>query len=923
MGQNTFMRKFTLGENIITIEVTKVVNGPMSAVVYAGSEKNDDSPKFQFYKESYNVFRTSLKVAVNKVISEKNIYDNAIEAYSNEIYLELITFETSVSEVVPRAGYLWFTREVPVEPILIGRIPCRKQKKVDTLWHYSIQNIQQLSILDGKFKKLETTGQIEVPWTFSIPDNQKKVMSVQKRLLKDKMNRKNGRKELRKLITEIADTAVNKQFIQKLGVFTDKKQMQQSKRPIQDVAREVKDFVNNSRLIRPDTSIINLCIDQIVLEQKVEIRYNKMREKELIKEIIGAKTLKIRTDTLILLCGKIINANEEIQQLTQANEDITYWFKENLKQTLVAIEPASQPFVYQMRKFGNFYLGVKQLYDPAYNTYLAERKDFVYLMTIVNSSPDSMMLMIEQVRDIGIPLDKTLSGLEEQIDKNIRDMVRKNSFILKKRDVMADTNKADSVLMVRIDSVGKLLKITPDDTILLQLSKTLKERHEDMSASITRSETTIKDFKREVDSLKRATEEIEYSHKLCLDALNPVQIILGKSNEYSQKIREIKEIEKRKAQLKSDLVTWAKEPTIIVDSLHIEFNDGVLKNILVEGKYGSKQLFFTNSVPVQFTGITHLEKLNKIELEDMYQRAYKINLTRVMKYVPVLHVDAEDYTPSDSVYDFILSADKANIQLASKEKQSQILEARAFSDLIGLTAGQPNGLIQFEVCKKIPLFTHRIKYCKNFRSFISFGSYYYPQFTLSKLEQDNKYYYTDNIEINSGKGTISTLDIYKYASMQMKLINLNLFNWEIAEIKSAVEVNGGFTLLYTPVRDSITKPGTTSQWGTISGMPFTGLNFLIKPDVRYGFSLSGELGWVFNWDDKLLQINNPADPGSSKSYSRLLFNFQFNTFYKPFKRSESAVFFRVANVHSWPFKATYLQVQLGYAFNIFKNSGSK
>ncbi len=106
----------------------------------------------------------------------------------------------------------------------------------------------------------------------------------------------------------------------------------------------------------------------------------------------------------------------------------------------------------------------------------------------------------------------------------------------------------------------------------------------------------------------------------------------------------------------------------------------------------------------------------------------------------------------------------------------------------------------------------------------------------------------------------------------MAVLYLNLINWEIAEVKSAMEFNGGFSLLYTPVKDSVSNKNSVNQWGAVSGMPFMEIKFLIKPDTRYGFSLFADLGWLFLWDTRLKMINDPMNPTDSKSYNRELYH---------------------------------------------------
>ncbi|NCA77683.1 MAG: hypothetical protein EOM90_15225 [Alphaproteobacteria bacterium] len=441
------------------------------------------------------------------------------------------------------------------------------------------------------------------------------------------------------------------------------------------------------------------------------------------------------------------------------------------------------------------------------------------------------------------------------------------------------------------------------------------EKNRRDSIQISSNNKELRKYRDEIDlSQQYFKKTIKVSINNFLSEIDPFRKLKTKYDLTVQYIHDLEKVEK-------SLLDPKKYE---IDSVQIEFNDGVLKNIVVIGDYQCKRTIYTNIAPIQFTGITHLEKINDFDLFDMNRQNTTIRLGDVLTYIPALHVDAEDYCPSDSVYMIKAGPGPVEIKKATKEKVNRILEAKTYTDLVGFGVDQPNGLIQFEISKKIPLFTHRIKYSKNYRSFISFGSYYEPTFTLAKLEQNNKFYYPVQQEDISGKLDISTIDVYKYSSMRMAVLYLNLINWEIAEVKSAMEFNGGFSLLYTPVKDSVSDKNSVSQWGAVSGMPFMEIKFLIKPDTRYGFSLSADLGWLFLWDTRLKMINDPMNPTDSKSYNRKLLSFRFDAFYKPFRHSENAAFFRVTNVHTFPMSLTYLQVQLGFAFNIFgKSSGQK
>ncbi|MCX6251879.1 MAG: hypothetical protein NTX61_14145 [Bacteroidetes bacterium] len=363
-----------------------------------------------------------------------------------------------------------------------------------------------------------------------------------------------------------------------------------------------------------------------------------------------------------------------------------------------------------------------------------------------------------------------------------------------------------------------------------------------------------------------------------------------------------------------------------IDSVSIEFNDGVIKNIFVSGKFGGKWISFANLVPISFTSITNYDMLDKKYLFELFEKNYRLNLASVIKYLPELNVDAEDYSPSDSVYKFHLGDEPTEVHICYKEKRSDILDARIYTDFIGYGPDQPNGMIQFDITKKIPLYTRRNPMSSH-RMFFSVINFYEPQFTFAKLDGHNRWLApadvngiskdtTGKIIDTAGKKYTSTIDIYKYSYIRMRPLYFNFLNLEFQEIATTIELNLAFSLFVTPIRDSINNK--VSEWTALSGMPYGEIRILFKPDVRYGFDLSANAGWLFLWDKKLTQVED-FENHQTATNKKLLMNWQFNTFYKPFRRSENAFFFRVSNTFELlNMKQNYLQIQLGYAFNIFK-----
>lgn len=923
-SQNSFVKMVAIGDSVFSIEATKVVNRPMNVKVCAGGLINEKCRQFDFYAESYSVFQKLLFKSIMELLSkppeDKTLNDSLrllISFVAGDIYRDLMLFQIDGNEEVPIAGYLKFYKTVIVEPNIIGRMPCSKNRRIDTLKLIVDTNMLLLGKLKTRIDSLNVGRQSPISRKFFIASYEQKMAALQTKLLDYKLTEKRIRKNFSGIIGEIVRDSSTVALIHALNTIQEQEPGKVSPSVAEKNAAEAKRLLTAAKLPYPEPQRVRFYIDKMVLQYYGKTTPTDFKRKFLKSEIFAEKAMKQRLDSMIALGDKLICLSVEIDSLEKQETKLTEEMGAGLKENAMQISLTADSLKNQLKPAEKAYAQLNNQFSEKFDLFLTTHKTFKNLENSpgnIQDNYDSLIRVVNSLDKCVADILPLLKGMEATLDQRIADIQR-------------NTIKSEAIakqVITKQEQVVQLMKTAKSDT--LTNPATLKHKLDSLRNLNDTLKASLSEIKGDVERLNDSLRKLQVLKKDVMTSLMLVNDCVKSLDGFKQYVcsyqagkRELEELDAKKEKLDNDLAFLLRSPVIKVDSVHVEFNDGVLKNIVVEGKYGDCELIFTNSEPVQFTGITHLEKLDKVELVDMYTRSYKIRLIDVMKYVPVLHVDAEDYSPSDSVYNSKIGMEGSVVQPAFKEKKSQILEARAFSDLVGLNAQQPNGLLQFEVCKKIPLFTHRIKYSRKYRSFVSFGSFYYPQFTLSKLEQNNKYYYVENLDTNLGKGKISTLDIYKFSSIKMKLLYINIFNWEIAEVKSAVEINGGFTLLYTPMRDSITKKGTTTQWGSVSGMPFTELKFLLKPDVRYGFSISGGVGWIFNWDNKLLQVNDPSDPAES---SKLLFTFQFDSFYKPFRRSENAIFFRVANMHTWPFNATYLQVQLGYAFNIFKSSAS-
>jgi hypothetical protein len=862
-----YIKQFPYADSVYTIEAVKEVNQPVQVHIYCGNKTNNRTNFFEFTSvPTFEVFQilfinTICKISDGKVKSDEAKKDKQLNFYTNDIYLGLFTFSLITDERTPRAGYLRVFSGINVKPNTDPPdVPCNKCRKVMYLKEIIEKNCLKLDSLISKYNRINA---------YPNNDNQLPENSIQKILQvlqQDSLKNKNVLKKLEEYCPESFKKKHKKPFT------TKNENRDFSKKSLN---ARIKENYFQSATYSAQLNKGDLWLS--VLDQKRIMKDNFL----MIEDSIG-RSIKQNIHEIKLAFG------DAIDFYRKPDENWSSYYNEVNKSFIDPVD---------LMDYKTLTLGNQD--DSLFSTLLdyskrfkgwddLEPKKIVKEFSSIVKHLDTLQTFLSRKpskEENSVQISKKISSLKEQIGKT------DDSIIVFKNQILNYDTSSNKYKSIKKNLINKIQYIYSEYDSLNKLQSYIKI--------------------------------IDYRNRLITTIKNGLEASESAFSAIKEQLAQLDMITRALQDLQKSINSFLLNPKFKVDSLQIEFNQGVLKNIIVEGKYQDSIRAFTNPYPITFTSITDYERLRKVELIDIYSQNYKINLSDIIKYIPVLHVNAEDYSPYDSVYHHKFYNDSSNIIVATREKVSQILEAKLFTDFIGFSADQPNGLIQFEISKKIALATHRWKLSQDERSFLSIGNYYEPVLTVSKLEQDNKYYYVSTYDLTSGNGNISTLDIFKYSSLRFKAINLNILNFEFAKIKSAFEINGGFSTLYTPIRDTIGKKNSYNQWGAVSGMPFIEFNYRLKPDVRYGFSLSCDLGWVYLWDPKLRQINNPTDQYNSSSFNNKLMTFQFDAYYKPFLRSESGAFFRVSNTHAFPFNNNYIQIQIGYAFNILKSTGKK
>ena len=300
-----------------------------------------------------------------------------------------------------------------------------------------------------------------------------------------------------------------------------------------------------------------------------------------------------------------------------------------------------------------------------------------------------------------------------------------------------------------------------------------------------------------------------------------------------------------------------------VYEIQIQFQDGFIENIKVLGKIdGNNHLLkFENAYPIPFSTRRDFRKLYETHIYErtIYAKvknntdkifACSLRLGDLIYYNQNLDINVKDYSPENQVLNKSISQEKTTVNLY-KERTSKILELKVFSDLKGIDNDNPNGLIQFELCKKFNFWNMR----EEIRNFGNYGFFNFitPYFSMNKIENNNKriilpYMGIQQADTNQANVYASTLKMLQYQTFSLG-VNLTAFTVDIPGLKSTINFNTGFyfgrTLfedtLRTKIDSSNFTPLTTNnikQFGLNTFQIVPEITLQVFPDKRYGVILS-------------------------------------------------------------------------------------
>ncbi|MDP2722967.1 MAG: hypothetical protein Q8O72_09435 [Bacteroidales bacterium] len=312
---------------------------------------------------------------------------------------------------------------------------------------------------------------------------------------------------------------------------------------------------------------------------------------------------------------------------------------------------------------------------------------------------------------------------------------------------------------------------------------------------------------------------------------------------------------------------------------------------------------FSNIFSIGISSLTNLKDLqrNKLFIDNSKSgKAGHVKLGDVIAYNSVPKQGTRDYSPANGEVELVKNQ---TINL-HKSSNAKLLEFKVFTDAVGFGEDTPNGLVQLELEKRIPINTKR---CQGFRAGHSFFSFIDFEFTQSKLENKYKYlklntYTTPTQDTANPYSTVYYLDalqVYRYQIFQIGS-NLNFYLLESQPLKFDLELNFHANFGYSRVIDTLVSNGESVFIDSPLNSFLLGpeVKFIFYPEKRLNITLSDKLtrqyflydsdkfGYNSLLNNELVEGNNwfntvgidayywPSDEG--KIFVRYRFNHELN-----------------------------------------------
>ncbi len=373
-----------------------------------------------------------------------------------------------------------------------------------------------------------------------------------------------------------------------------------------------------------------------------------------------------------------------------------------------------------------------------------------------------------------------------------------------------------------------------------------------------------------------------------------------------------------------------------LESLQIEFNEGMIERILavmkLENSAGvvntdADQLHFSNCYPIGFSTFRNFQIGIRKQLLVNYDSSFAFPLSSLISYQPNLRLNTRDFSPHDTIITFTSGAFEHKL---FKDRLSEVVKGGVFMDVLGIKETEPNGLVQFEVDKRINLYTSRMGI--DGRGYTNGGLFQFikPVGTLSKVDGKLRQMpstYIPRIVNNEVKTTLVAVntDLLRYENFSAGM-DQNVFLFDVQPWKLTVFVNYGARFGHVLVADTLRRIENDSIVNTLIPSPLSVGTFRhfpevivdFFPDELLKFSVQYRFQNVVSLNETLSQIPREGQGATAKSYlERSIHSIQLSATLKANPRLEFYMRYRIHMQHDF-YKTNFQQMQIGTSFYLTK-----
>ncbi len=303
----------------------------------------------------------------------------------------------------------------------------------------------------------------------------------------------------------------------------------------------------------------------------------------------------------------------------------------------------------------------------------------------------------------------------------------------------------------------------------------------------------------------------------------------------------------------------------------VVFSDGFIQSIIIEGEIASQPIVFSSRFSIGITSRSAVEKLKYMRLYNEHDRDDNrfILVGEAISYLRELGLNTKDYSPKDQK--IVLFPNASRPTELFKVESSKLFAVEIFTDFVGISQSNPNGLVQTEVNKRINLFAHRRDY---FGSGFGLFTYLKPSVQISKIEENNRTLPLSKFGLNDSVNIfyVSPLEIYRFSQFNIK-IDLNFYDFETPYLDFGWDLKGGFA--FTEVRDTIIVQGEQPT-------PFAAQvnSYMVGQKVWAIFRPETKWSLAVNWELLRFESLNSKVPLFSEENSQLMDPFNLLSSYE-------------------------------------------